>query len=150
MGIWKLKSNLRIVLCKEKITIIHGLWSELENHTLRITMLDYLREVVDYDILFFIPNDEYEDAMTIRGERYLDPGENVSPTSVGLTWTVMLFKYDDDKVTDLEKFDAVLSEPREYISGLIPNGWFGVVAKDRKSTRLNSSHIPLSRMPSSA
>ena len=27
--------------------------------------------------------------------------------------------------------------------------WFGV-RKDRKSTRLNSSHIPLSRMPSSA
>ena len=27
---------------------------------------------------------------------------------------------------------------------------FGVFAKDRKSTRLNSSHIPLSRMPSSA
>ena len=25
-----------------------------------------------------------------------------------------------------------------------------LVAKDRKSTRLNSSHIPLSRMPSSA
>ena len=32
--------------------------------------------------------------------------------------------------------------------------WFGLVlllgALDRKSTRLNSSHIPLSRMPSSA
>ena len=29
-------------------------------------------------------------------------------------------------------------------------GWFGFNAGDRKSTRLNSSHIPLSRMPSSA
>ena len=31
-------------------------------------------------------------------------------------------------------------------------GWIcgGVFRKDRKSTRLNSSHIPLSRMPSSA
>ena len=27
---------------------------------------------------------------------------------------------------------------------------YGVAKKDRKSTRLNSSHIPLSRMPSSA
>ena len=27
---------------------------------------------------------------------------------------------------------------------------FGTGAEDRKSTRLNSSHIPLSRMPSSA
>ena len=28
--------------------------------------------------------------------------------------------------------------------------YLNMVAKDRKSTRLNSSHIPLSRMPSSA
>ena len=31
----------------------------------------------------------------------------------------------------------------------IPAGWY-VLPTDRKSTRLNSSHIPLSRMPSSA
>ena len=36
-----------------------------------------------------------------------------------------------------------------------PRYWIGYLAKvgttiDRKSTRLNSSHIPLSRMPSSA
>ena len=29
-------------------------------------------------------------------------------------------------------------------------GQFAVISRDRKSTRLNSSHIPLSRMPSSA
>ena len=28
--------------------------------------------------------------------------------------------------------------------------FFDILMKDRKSTRLNSSHIPLSRMPSSA
>ena len=29
-------------------------------------------------------------------------------------------------------------------------GWLAAIVIDRKSTRLNSSHIPLSRMPSSA
>ena len=29
-------------------------------------------------------------------------------------------------------------------------GWAVLMSTDRKSTRLNSSHIPLSRMPSSA
>ena len=34
---------------------------------------------------------------------------------------------------------------------LIPSVWAGAIpSADRKSTRLNSSHIPLSRMPSSA
>ena len=41
-------------------------------------------------------------------------------------------------VTDTDRMEAVLEDP--YI----------LIAKDRKSTRLNSSHIPLSRMPSSA
>ena len=30
------------------------------------------------------------------------------------------------------------------------NPTYSITSKDRKSTRLNSSHIPLSRMPSSA
>ena len=38
-----------------------------------------------------------------------------------------------------------LTAGNQYLS--LPNDW---LAKDRKSTRLNSSHIPLSRMPSSA
>jgi hypothetical protein len=92
-------------------------------------MLDYLKLVENYDILFFIPNDEHEDAITIRGEIYTDPGEEIENTSVGSCWTVMLFKYYEDKVTDLERFDAILSEPREYVSSLIPQDWFGVIAK---------------------
>ena len=34
--------------------------------------------------------------------------------------------------------------------GYRPEKLFGRIKRDRKSTRLNSSHIPLSRMPSSA
>ena len=37
-------------------------------------------------------------------------------------------------------------EERMYAAGKIPGGFI----KDRKSTRLNSSHLPTSRMPSSA
>ena len=37
-----------------------------------------------------------------------------------------------------------------WLSGLIGSLLFGFGMVDRKSTRLNSSHIPLSRMPSSA
>jgi hypothetical protein len=93
-------------------------------------MLDYLRLVENFDLLFFIPNDDYANAMTVRGETYLDKGEEIDRTSVGPSWTVMLFKYNDEgMMTDLERFDAVLSEPREYISTLIPDDWFGVVAR---------------------
>ena len=42
-------------------------------------------------------------------------------------------------------FDAIITDP-PYASG----GWKPAEKKDRKSTRLNSSHLKLSRMPSSA
>ena len=37
---------------------------------------------------------------------------------------------------------------RIYVSQT--SGWFGQIIQDRKSTRLNSSHLGRSRMPSSA
>ena len=41
---------------------------------------------------------------------------------------------------------GMAEERRTYVKSLADSG----LNKDRKSTRLNSSHIPLSRMPSSA
>ena len=41
-----------------------------------------------------------------------------------------------------------LSNDRKYVEEIL--GLLPAYSKDRKSTRLNSSHIPLSRMPSSA
>ena len=40
--------------------------------------------------------------------------------------------------------------PRDKVTHLGGDARLQLAAKDRKSTRLNSSHIPLSRMPSSA
>ena len=37
-----------------------------------------------------------------------------------------------------------------YIRKMVPGDNLNIIDRDRKSTRLNSSHIPLSRMPSSA
>ena len=45
--------------------------------------------------------------------------------------------------------DPTLQEPEEG-SPVDQEELFNQVKEDRKSTRLNSSHIPLSRMPSSA
>ena len=41
-------------------------------------------------------------------------------------------------------------ELRTEFSVILEEGLAKIDARDRKSTRLNSSHIPLSRMPSSA
>ena len=65
-------------------------------------------------------------------------GETLQTTdAVGVTETVQL-KYINEDPERIRECARILSN--------IPVKYFG----DRKSTRLNSSHIPLSRMPSSA
>ena len=53
--------------------------------------------------------------------------------------------------TDDSADRAVLARARSlYLDGIAAQHWGELRPADRKSTRLNSSHIPLSRMPSSA
>ena len=69
-----------------------------------------------------------------------------------------LLRYDVNDpsklVADLAKSWKVSADGLTYTFELKPNLKFAsgnpLTAEDRKSTRLNSSHIPLSRMPSSA
>ena len=48
------------------------------------------------------------------------------------------------------KVGSIFEDSPIPLSKWLPAMWMLVNCKDRKSTRLNSSHIPLSRMPSSA
>ena len=57
-----------------------------------------------------------------------------------LVWILLTLFY--------EGFNALA--PSLFTLNTPPPGSDGGLLKDRKSTRLNSSHIPLSRMPSSA
>ena len=55
---------------------------------------------------------------------------------------------DEIVVVDAESRDETVAIAREYTDQVFVNPWSGFT--DRKSTRLNSSHIQKSRMPSSA
>ena len=57
-----------------------------------------------------------------------------------------LFDYDNDGDLDVYLFQSDMLGPGKTLDPAT----FYKGAEDRTSTRLNSSHIPLSRMPSSA
>ncbi len=62
-----------------------------------------------------------------------------------------LVMYEEEFRTVTEMVTRLLSNANAKVVFLVDkNGQLITSAGDRKSTRLNSSHIPLSRMPSSA
>ena len=99
-------------------------------------MLEYLKDIEEYDALFFMPHPNVD--IHIQSNVYKNPGTPVDVSSIGPSWHVLLFTCNEetDTLENLDAFDAVLSDPREYISTLIPQGWFGIVAK--KTTTSNS------------
>ena len=99
-------------------------------------MLDFLRPMKNehFDFLTFLAG-EQKNSIHIEGTEYKNPGQKVGGNDLGDAYHVVLFrdhKTDKNKYDDLDTFDAILCDPFEYISGLIPAGFYGIIA--RKTT----------------
>lgn len=98
-------------------------------------MLEVLKQINDYDILFFTPHEEVEDQVKVESAIYKNRGEPLDIHCEGVhhSFDIVLFRYDDEVgMTDLERFQGVLTEPREYVSRMITSDYYGMVA--RKTT----------------
>jgi hypothetical protein len=85
----------------------------------------------NFDSYAFLPSEE--DQIHFQGSNYVDPGEKLDGSEMGDCYHVILFKEGEDgQVIHLDKFDAILTAPLEYISRLLPDGWLGVIS--RKTT----------------
>jgi hypothetical protein len=96
-------------------------------------MLDFLKPISkrEYDVVTFFESPE-QDKIQVECNSYSDPGEAVGYSSVGFMYHIILVKNHDedpDKFTNFDAFDAILACPMTYISQLIPQGWYGIIAK---------------------
>jgi hypothetical protein len=98
-------------------------------------MLDYLKKLKDdpdgpFDAIFFLPGSN-DGEVHIEANQLKDPGEPIGGNYMGFTYEVVLFKDDaeNDKLYNVDRFEAVFIDPYEYISNLIPQNWFGMVVK---------------------
>lgn len=101
-------------------------------------MLDYLKVLKDdeHDAYFFLPGPT-KDSVHLEGAHYRDAGETLGGSDIGKSYHVILFKEDSDgQLVDIDMFEAVFSDPLEYMSNLLPSGIFGIMA--RKTTTSNT------------
>ena len=91
-----------------------------------------MKEIENADYISFLPHEENENAVEVLSQYFNEEikGDPVGGSSVGPAYHVILFKVDEeDEIIHEDYFDAIFSDVREYISGLIPQDWFGLVMK---------------------
>ena len=95
-------------------------------------MLEVFRKITDYDTISFVPNinSENGDEVKVEISNYKDSGEKIGGSPMGDLYEIILFRMDEEyNLTDLDKFEGILIEPREYVSRMIKENWYGLVAK---------------------
>jgi hypothetical protein len=102
-------------------------------------MLDFLKHLKNekFDFLTFLEG-EKENSIEIVGTEYTNPGEPIDGSNMGSSYHVVLFrdhKENKNEYDDVDSFDAILIDPLEYISGLIPQGWYGIIARKTTTSR---------------
>jgi hypothetical protein len=97
-------------------------------------VLDIFEKITDYDILFFLPHEESDSKVKVESALYKIRGEPLDIHCEGIhhSFDIVLFRMDEEEMVDLERFQGVLTEPREYVSRMIKSDFYGMVA--RKTT----------------
>lgn len=101
-------------------------------------MIDALSVIKEYDMIFFTPAEE-DDETQVLSATYKNPGEKVKPGLAGDIFHIVLFRLNEmeseNLVTDLEHFEGVLIEPKTYVSRMIKDNWYGVVARKTSTSQ---------------
>jgi len=95
-------------------------------------MLDVFKKINEFDTIFFVPNDESDDDNQVKIEiaQYREKSDKVDGSPMGDMYEIILFRMDEEyNMTDLDKFEGILVEPREYVSRMIKEDWYGMVTK---------------------
>ena len=96
-------------------------------------MLDVLREIKEYDTIFFVPHPEDDDQVKIEIAQYKKAGEKLDGSEMGDMFDIIVFRLNEEyDMCDLDRFEGILVEPREYVSRMVKQDWYGMVS--RKTT----------------
>ncbi len=94
-----------------------------------------VKEIFDGDvdgIAFFPKND---DELDLRGFEYNQKAKYIT-FALGNMYHIMVYKVNEKGyLIDKDNFEAILTDPRVYVSNLIISGFYGVIVKKTKKSR---------------
>jgi len=95
-------------------------------------MQEFLKEIKSksYDVFTFFPGEDEGD-IRIEANNLEDVGEKIGGSPHGDCYQIAIFKESEteDAITHLDRFDAILTAPAEYMQGLIETDWYGIICK---------------------
>lgn len=108
----------------------------------RNLMLDFFKQVKEYDSIFFVPHPDDEDQVKIDIALYKEPGEKLDGTSLGDMYDIIIFRLNEEyDVTDLDRFEGILVDPRVYVSRMIKEDWYGGIFKKTTTSKKMSDEV---------
>ena len=106
--------------------------------------MEELRGIEDYDTIFFVPHFEKpnQEQVKIEVAKYVDKGEKLNGTEMGDMYDIILFRLNEEcDITDLDRFEGILLDPRVYISRMIGDDWYGMVTKKTTTSKPFSDRV---------
>lgn len=106
-------------------------------------MLDIFREVNEYDSVLFVPDPEGQDnQLKVQVTKYKEFGEKVGGSKLGDLFDIIIFRLSDDyDITDLDRFEGILVDAREYVSRMIKEDWYGYICRKTTTSSKLSDEI---------
>ena len=106
-------------------------------------MLDLFREIKEYDAVLFVPDPEgTENQLKVQVTRYKNPGEKIGGSSMGDLFDIIIFRINEDyDLVDLERFEGILVDAREYVSRMIKEDWYGYICRKTTTSEKGADEI---------
>ena len=93
-------------------------------------MLKFLSDFKDkkFDVIYCVSSND--GGVDFYGHYYKGDVTRTEETEFGSKYHIILYKEDSKGLLyNVDMFEAILTDPLEYLSGLLPSGWFGVFFK---------------------
>jgi hypothetical protein len=82
----------------------------------------------NFDVIYCVSTDK--NGVDVYGNYYGGEVIRLDESQLGSKYHIILFKEDrKGELYNVDMFEAILIDPLEYLSGLLPQGWFGVFFK---------------------